>query len=318
MKRAVCALTGALGLILAYGPVTAAEKYPSKPIVMTITFKAGGAADIAGRMAANIAEKTLGQPISIVNKLGGGGGIGFDYVGSQKPDGYDVGWLSASILTTTLFKQLPYTYEHFDYVCGVTFEATAIAVKSDASWKTLPELLAEMKAKPGQIKVGDAGAGSFTYLTAAALFAKQSANAVIVPVGARRLPALLSGEVHAISVHPSEVLPSVKNGEIRLLAISSPTRVETFPNVPTFGELGMELGFYQFRGVFVPKGTPQAVKVALDKAFHEATKDAAYREAAKMRGFGVQYIGLNEFPAYVAKQNDLLKKVIASLPKPAK
>lgn len=318
MRRTATALLGLFtGLMLA-GAATADDKYPSKPVVMTITFNPGGAADISGRMAAAIAEKALGQPISVVNKLGGGGAVGFDYVGSQAPDGHNIGWLSASILTTTLFKQLPYTFEHFEYVCGITFEATAIAVRNDAPWKTLPEFLAEAKAKPGQIKVGDAGAGSFTFLTAAALFAKQSVNAAIVPVGARRVPALLSREVHAISVHPSEVMPSVRNSEIRLLALSSPERVATFPDVPTFGELGMELGFYQFRGVFVPKGTPQAVKVALDKAFRKAAEDTGYQDAAKQRGFAVKYIGLNDFPAYVAKQNSLLKSVIEAMPKETK
>lgn len=110
----------------------------------------GGAADIAGRLSAASAEKEIGQPISVVNKLGGGGAIGFDYVGKRAPDGYNIGWLSASILTTTLLGRLPYDYTHFDYVCGVTFDATAIAVRADAPWKTLPEFIAAVKAKPNK------------------------------------------------------------------------------------------------------------------------------------------------------------------------
>ena len=93
-----------------------ASAYPNKPIEKTITFKAGGAADIAGRLSAKAAEKVLKQPISVVNRLGAGGSVGFDFVGKQKNNGYNIGWLSASILTTTILGKLPYDYTHWDFV----------------------------------------------------------------------------------------------------------------------------------------------------------------------------------------------------------
>ncbi|MBI4458111.1 tripartite tricarboxylate transporter substrate binding protein [Candidatus Uhrbacteria bacterium] len=311
MKRLFAAsLGGVVALFLTGTPAAIADNYPDKPITMTITFKAGGAADIAGRLAAKAAERLLGQPITVINKLGGGGATGFDFVGKQAPDGYNVGWLSASILTTTILGNLPYGYDHFEYVCGVTFDATALAVKADAPWKTLPEFLAAAKKTPKQVKVGHAGTGSFTYMTAAALMAQQKADVTFVPVGARRLPALLAGEVEAISVHPPELLAAMKGGKVRLLAISSPKRVDAYPEVPTFGEIGMELGFYQFRGIFVPKGTPQAVKARLSQAFKASATDPKLLEVAKEHGFGINFIGLDEFPAYVKRQNELLREVI--------
>lgn len=300
---------------MTYAPAAVAADYPTKPVTMTITFKAGGAADIAGRLSAKAAEKLLGQPIKATNKLGGGGSIGFDFVGKQKSDGYNIGWLSASILTTTLLGKLPYGYDQFDYVCGVTFDATTIAVRADAPWKTLPEFLAAAKSSPGKVKVGHAGSGSFTFMTAAALMSEQKAKVTFVPVGRRRLPSLLAGEVDAISVHPPELIPSMKAGKVRLLAISAPKRVPAYGDVPTFKELNMDLGFYQFRGVFVPKGTPQSVKSKLANAFKAAATDAKLAETAKMRGFGINYIGLDEFPNYVKEQNALLAKVVASIKK---
>ena len=107
--------------------------------IETITFKAGGAADIAGRLSAKAAEKVLKQPISVVNRLGAGGTIGFDFVGKQKNNGYSIGWLSASILTTTILGKLPYDYKHWDFVCGVTVDATTIDYQSRKPYKTLPE-----------------------------------------------------------------------------------------------------------------------------------------------------------------------------------
>ncbi|MDP2618802.1 MAG: tripartite tricarboxylate transporter substrate binding protein [Hyphomicrobiales bacterium] len=316
-RFATIAFAGGAALWISAAGLAADDSYPSKPITMTITFTAGGAADIAGRLAAAAAEKELGQPISTVNKLGGGGSIGFDYVGNQAPDGYNIGWLSASILTTTLLGNLPYAYDHFDYVCGVTFDATALVVRADAPWKSLPEFIEAAKADPKKIKIGHAGSGSFTYMTAAALMSQQGAEVTYVPVAARRVASLLGGEIDAISVHPPEVIPSMRDGKVRLLAISSPKRVDAYPDVPTFGELGMEVGFYQFRGIFVPKGTPEPIKTKLAEAFKAAENDPKLMQAAKDRGFGINYIGIDEFPDYVAKQNDLLKQVVDELKKAA-
>jgi tripartite-type tricarboxylate transporter receptor subunit TctC len=303
------ALVGGVGMTTAL-----AADYPEKPITFTITWKPGGAGDISGRMAAKAAEAVLGQPIKVINKLGGGGSIGFDYVGQQKPDGYNIGWLSASILTTTLLGTLPYAYdENFEYVCGVTFDATAIAVRADSPHETLDDLVAAMKAKPGQVKVGTGGSGSFTYMLAAALTDKVGAKATLVPLGQRRLPGLLSGEVDALSVHPPGMMSALKSGKVRFLAISSPKRIDAYKDVPTLSELGLGLGMTQFRGIFVPKGTPEAVKIALDKAFAAAENDPKLVETANARGFGINYIPYKDFPAYVTKQNDVLKAVAAKL-----
>jgi tripartite-type tricarboxylate transporter receptor subunit TctC len=319
MKRLLFATLGvALCASLIQSADALAADYPKKPVVMTITFKPGGAADIAGRLSAKAAEKLLGQPIRAQNKLGGGGSIGFDFVGKQKTDGYNIGWLSASILTTTLLGKLPYGYDQFDYVCAVTFDATTIAVRNDSPYKTLPEFLNAVKKNPGKIKVGHAGSGSFTYMTAAALMSKQKAKVTFVPVGKRRLPSLLAGEVDAISVHPPELIPSMRAGKVRLLAISSPKRVAAYPDVPTFDEIGMDLGFYQFRGIFVPKGTSQAIKAKIANAFKAAATDKALADMAKKRGFGINYIGLDKFPGYVKKQNALLASVVAKIKKAKK
>ena len=296
-------------------PMAVAAEYPTKPVTMTITFKPGGASDIAGRLSAKAAEKLLGKPIKATNKLGGGGSIGFDFVGKQKPDGYNIGWLSASILTTTLLGKLPYGYDQFDYVCGVTFDATTIAVRADSPFKTLPQFLAAAQKNPGKVKVGHAGSGSFTYMTAAALMSEQKTKVTFVPVGKRRLPSLLAGEVDAISVHPPELIPSMKAGKVRLLAISAPKRVPAYSDVPTFKELNMDLGFYQFRGIFVPKGTSQSIKATLSKAFKAAATDKKLAAMAKKRGFGINYIGLKDFPNYVKKQNALLSAVVNKLKK---
>ena len=154
----------ALAFVVAGASATSASAaYPTKPVEMTITFKAGGAADISGRTVAKAAEKVFGQPIVAVNRPGAGGTIGFAYVKTAPPSGYKIGWLSASILTSTNMGKLPYDYRAWDYVSRVVFEATAIVVRGDSPYKTLPELVKAAKSKT--LKIGSAGAGSFTRLT---------------------------------------------------------------------------------------------------------------------------------------------------------
>lgn len=289
----------------------ASAAYPTKPVEMTITFKAGGAADISGRTVAKAAEKTFGQPIVAVNRPGAGGTIGFAYVKTAPATGYKIGWLSASILTGTNMGRLPYDYRAWDYVSRVVFEATAIVVRGDSPYKTLPDLVKAAKSKT--LKIGSAGSGSFTRLTASALSKKAGFKFRHVPLGKRRVPSLLGGEVDAISVHPPEVLALHKAGKVRMLAVSFPKRHPAYPNVPLFSEHGWDVGFYQFRGIHVPKGTPAEAVQKLHKAFEAASRDPKVLATAEKRGFLVSYLGPDKFPAFVAKQNALIRNIVVSL-----
>ena len=289
----------------------ASAAYPTKPVEMTITFKAGGAADISGRTVAKAAEKTFGQPIVAVNRPGAGGTIGFAYVKTAPATGYKIGWLSASILTGTNMGRLPYDYRAWDYVSRAVFEATAIVVRGDSPYRTLPDLVKAAKSKT--LKIGSAGSGSFTRLTASALSKKAGFKFRHVPLGKRRVPSLLGGEVDAISVHPPEVLALHKAGKVRMLAVSFPKRHPAYPDVPLFSEHGWDVGFYQFRGIHVPKGTPAEAVQKLHKAFEAASRDPKVLATAEKRGFLVSYLGPDEFPAFVAKQNALIRDIVVSL-----
>ena len=298
-------------VVAAVSVAPASAAYPTKPVEMTITFKPGGAADISGRTVAKAAEKVFGQPIVAVNRPGAGGTIGFAYVKTAPPTGYKIGWLSASILTGTTMGKLPYDYRAWDYVSRLVFEGTAIVVRADSPYKSLPELVKAAKSKT--LKIGSAGAGSFTRLTASALAQKAGFKFRHIPLGKRRVPSLLGGEVDAISVHPPEVLALHKAGKVRMLAVSFPKRHPAYPKVPLFSEHGWDVGFYQFRGLHVPKGTPKEAVQALHKAFEVAAKDPKVLATAEKRGFLVSYMGPDKFPAFVAKQNALIKEVVVSL-----
>lgn len=219
-----------------------AESYPTKPIEFVILFGAGGSADISGRTLAKATESHLGQPIIPINKPGAGGAIGYAYARSVKPDGYTVVWMSGSLLTVTNLGNLDGDWTQFDHVARIAIDTVGIAVRTDAPWKTLQEFVAEAKKNPGKIRVSNSGTGSFTHLGAVAFEIATRAKFTHVPLGVeRRVPSLLSGEVEATSVHPSEMISQLKAGQVRFLAITSVKRDPAYPEVPTLKELGYDV-----------------------------------------------------------------------------
>jgi len=145
--------------------------YPTKAIDMTILFGAGGAADVVGRKLADLASKNLGVSIVCNNRVGGGGAVGYQYVLSQKADGYNIVWNSSSISTCYYTGNLQpgQGYDAFRGVAMITEEYSALAVRADAPWKNLKEFVEYAKAHPGEVTVANSGVGSFNHLTAAAI-----------------------------------------------------------------------------------------------------------------------------------------------------
>jgi tripartite-type tricarboxylate transporter receptor subunit TctC len=287
--------------------------YPTGPIEMIITFKAGGAADISGRGYASAAEDHLGVPIGVQNITGAGGSTGFDHIRRADPDGMQICWLSASILTQTNLGHLNYDYSEWEYVCRGVIDATSIAVSKDSPWKNLEELVEYAKENPGKVTIGHAGTGSFTHLTAVAFARAADIDVRLIPSGKDRVPDLLAGEVDAISVHPPEILDLYKAGDINMLAISAEDRVESYPEVPLFGEVGYEVDILQFRGIMVPKGTSRDVTKVLEEAFRKASQEEEVLELANNRGFQVAFQGYDEFNKFVTEQNKMIADLVKYL-----
>jgi tripartite-type tricarboxylate transporter receptor subunit TctC len=292
-------LTVVFGLSLAWG-----DEYPSKPINFLIPFGAGGSADVMGRTLATGTEPYLGQPIVPINKPGAGGGIMYTALKAAKPDGYTVGWNSTSILTTTNIGNVPFKYDAFDYVCRIGFTAMPLAVRKDAPWKNFKEFVDYAKKNPGKIKIGNAGTGSGTHLTAVLLEKETGIKVVHVPLGAkRRIPSLLGGEVEAICVPLPEVAPQIEGGQARLLIMPTEKRDPMFPDIPTAKELGYPVVMELFRGISMPKGTPQDIINKLADAFKKGADDANFKKIAKKTGFNISFMGNKEFEEYLKVQN---------------
>jgi len=289
------------------GSTSEEVKYPTEPINFLIPFGVGGSADLMGRALAKAAEKSLGVSIVPINKPGAGGGIMYTALKDSNPDGYTVGWNSTSILTTTNIGNVPFKWDAFDYVCRIGFTAMPIAVRADAQWKTFDEFIDYAKKNPGKIKIGNAGTGSGTHLTAVMIENEFGVKFVHVPLGAkRRVPSLLGGEVEAICVPLPEVAPQVLAGKARILIMPSAKRDPAFPDVPTLVEKDHNLVIELFRGISVPKGTPEYIIKKLESAFKQASEDPEFKKIAKRSGFNISFMGSKEFTEYLAKQDKLI------------
>lgn len=310
-KAFVIILAAALCVIITTPFAAMAEDYPSKPVSMLIPFGAGGSADLMGRALASGSEAALGQSIVAINRPGAGGGIMYTALKNAAPDGYTIGWNSTSILTSTNIGNVPFKYTAFDQVCRIGFTGMPIVVRSDSNWKTLQEFVDYAKKNPGKIKIGNAGTGSGTHLTAV-LFEKAAGIQVIhVPLGAkRRVPSLLGGEVEAICVPLPEAAPQVLAGKFRILAMSTEDRDPTYKDVPTMKELGYPVVMELFRGISVPAGTPEAVIAKLEAAFKKGAQDPGFVGLANKNGFNISFMGRAEFEKYMADQNETVAKAM--------
>jgi len=289
-----------------------AADYPTKPVQLLIPFGAGGSADSMGRMIAKATEKHLGQNIVAVNRPGAGGGIMLTALKEAKPDGYTIGWGSTGILTATNIGNVPFRHDVFVHVARIGFSAMPIAVRADAPWNTFQEFAEYVKSNPGKLKIGNAGTGSATHLTPIFIEKELGLKLIHVPLGAkRRVPSLLGGEVEAICVPLPEVAPQVRAGKAKVLVVPSENRDPGFPDVPTMKELGYDVVIELFRGISVPKGTPENVIKKLEVAFEKGSQDPEFIEFSKKNSFNISFMGRKQFNEYVVPMDAKIAKVMA-------
>jgi tripartite-type tricarboxylate transporter receptor subunit TctC len=285
-------------------PVWGQGAFPSRPIELTVLFGAGSGADLLARKLAEAAAKDLGQPVAVVNRTGAGGAVGYTHIQGQPADGYALVWNSNSINTAYHAGNMKFDYTAFAGVAQLTTEPVSLAVKADAPWKDIREFIADAKANPGKMRIGNSGRGSFTHLTAVALENRTGAKLTHVPFGQQLAVVTVLGEKIEASVQlPAEIMAQVTGKQVRILAVTGEKRLGALPEVPTFRESGIDLALSLWRGIAVPKGTPDAVIARLESAFMAAAQSAEFREFAAKMGAAVEIRRAREFDTYIAQED---------------
>jgi tripartite-type tricarboxylate transporter receptor subunit TctC len=302
-------------LLMIFSLTTNAQEFPQRaPLEITVLFPAGSSADVTARMLAEGMSKALGQRVLVVNRPGAGGAIGYRYVAAQKPDGYALVWNSNSISTTFHSGQLEFDYHSFDAVARVLVESVVVAVRSDARWKNLNDLVAEAKAKPKVISVGHSGIGSHTHISLAALFSATGAQVNEVPFGAAQVvPSLLGGHVDAVVQLPAALSAPAKQGQVRMLAVLIPARDPALPEVPTAKEQGVDVSLEAWRGIAVPKGTPRNVISILERSVKAAVDSPEFSKSSENLGVRPAFLGADEFSSLISKEDAELSRLMQQI-----
>jgi tripartite-type tricarboxylate transporter receptor subunit TctC len=282
-----------------------AQEFPKKgPLEITVLFPAGTSADVTARMLADGMSKVLGQRVLVVNRPGAGGAIGYTHAASQKPDGYSLVWNSNSISTTYHSGSLPFDYQAFDAVARVLVESPVIAVRADARWKTLNDLIREAKARPKLITVGHSGIGSHTHISLAALLHAAGVEVTEVPFGAAQVvPSLIGGHVDALVQLPAALSGPLKQGQVRLLAALIPSRDPTLPDAPTAKEQGFDVSVEAWRGIAVPRGTPRSAVSILESAIRQAVESGEFQRGSENLFVRPAFMRAEDFSALIAQED---------------
>jgi tripartite-type tricarboxylate transporter receptor subunit TctC len=298
-------LAAALLASLACLTASAQGDYPNRPVTMIVPFPPGGVADITARPVAQAMGTYLGQPVVVENKSGAGGGVGMQYVARAKPDGYTVllALSSVSIIPEAdkvLGRDPMYQLSQLVPIARFTADPTVLAVKADGPYRSVKDLLEAAKKDPGSIPYGSSGNYGTMHVPMEMLASAAGAKMLHVPfTGAGpAVVALLGGQVQALSTGPSTIMGHMKGGKVRVLASWGESRHPALPDVPTLKELGYDVQFSQWTGLFVPAGTPDAAIAKLRDAARAAINDANFKAALAKVETPVQYLDQPQFKAF--------------------
>ena len=322
MKKSIALslmLLCSIGLIGGCGtkekPVTAAEKYPDKPIALIVPFAAGGSNDIVARAMEKVSYKHLGQNIIVKNVPGAGGVLGWNELVESDDDGYTLGAVTTSILLQPLYGTTGYYYPSaIDPLVQILELPAVVVVRSDSAWNNINDLIANAKQHPGNIKFGHGGLGAATHVVGEMIAQTAGVKIAQVPFKgeAESIAALLGGHIQFVIASPISISEHVKGGKLKILGIADMKRSNgsLLSGIPTLQEQGVDVVFTFWFGIGVHKGIPKEAKAKLLTALDKTINDPEYIEHMKKLGMEVNYLGHEKFLDKWLNESERLKKIV--------
>lgn len=305
-----------IGASLLAGATTAQAEFPDRPIRFIVPWPAGGGSDATARIVAKALQARLGQPIVIENKTGAAGNIGTQAVAEAAPDGYT--WLYSSgpfSVNPSLFKTLPFdTEKDFEPVGQIGSTPSVIVVLTSFPAKTLQELQAASLGAAKPVVYGSPGNGSAQHLAMELLRKRAQMQFTHLPYkgSAPALADLLGGQIPVVISGLPEVLPLVRAGRVRALAVTSPQRSKLLPDVPSLMELGLaDSGTAGWSGIHVRARTPQPIVARLNAELQAVLQDPAINDLLRSRGTEVHAGSPQQFGGFVREQIERWREAVA-------
>ncbi|WP_080872934.1 tripartite tricarboxylate transporter substrate binding protein [Oceanobacillus timonensis] len=298
------------------GDAASNDSFPENPVELVVPFDAGGGTDSVARSLASNTEKHFDESIPVMNVSGGGGATGMTQVANEAADGYNLLFATVELTTLPPMGLSEVTHEDFQAIAQINMDPGAITVKSDSEWSDAEEFIEYAREHPGEVSIGNAGAGSIWHLVAASIEKELDVEFNHVPYdgAAPAVTALLSGEVDAVTVSPAEVLTQVEAGDLTTLAVASEERAEVMPDVPTMEEAGLgPIVSGTWRGVVGPKDLPEDIVAELEEAFVKGAEEEEFVEFMQNNGLGMQVNGAEEFQEWMANEANEWEAIITDL-----
>jgi tripartite-type tricarboxylate transporter receptor subunit TctC len=312
--RILCALVTGLSLLLPAMPATA-EDFPAHPIRLIVPFPPGGPSDIIARVIGQRMSEIASQPVVIDNRGGQGGVLGTDALAKAKPDGYTISISSAGALAISPTME-KIAYDPLKDLQAVTLVAKVpemLVVASDVPAKNMAELVALAKAQPGKLNFASSGPGSLPHLAGELLKLTARIDIVHVPYrgAAPAVNDLLGRQVQMVFLDLPILLPQIRSGGLRAIALGAPQRAPTAMEVPTTTEVGMPaVQAENWYGMVVPAGTPAPIVARLNEITTEAMRDPMVKEKLAVQGAELIGYSPEHFHAFLESEITRWAKVI--------
>jgi tripartite-type tricarboxylate transporter receptor subunit TctC len=302
----------------------AAADYPTKPITLVNPMAPGGTLDLQARAFAAAAEKHLGQPVMVVNKVGATGMVGGTAVAQAAPDGYTLLVSSVNITNAVEWeiangRKPPFTRNDFTNIGSFTMSPTLLIVPADAPYKTLADFISDAKTKPGQMAFCSGGLYGMSHLPIE-IFAKSVGlkfRHVPFTGGGPCLAAVIGKHVDFAAQYPPTTLPLVRGNKLKVLAVVGGKRLKSIPDVPTVKELGIDAEYYGWVGISAPKNTPAPIVAKLREVTKKVAHDKAFIDVIEKPGDEVLFLDGDELTKWMDKESKIISATEVELVKEA-
>jgi tripartite-type tricarboxylate transporter receptor subunit TctC len=312
----------ALAVAIGSGVAAAQEPYPSRPVQIVVPFPPGGVADVVARAIAPSLERNLKQPIVIVNKSGAAGAVGMQFAATSKPDGYTLllGLISISTIPEVdkLFGREPkYTREHFVGIARISADPPILVVRAESPWKTVKDLVEDAMKRPGEIIYSSSGPYGASHVPMELFMQAAGIKLRHLPTtgGGPAMTAVLGGHAQMWASPPALAYPHIRAGKLRVLANFGAQRLAAIPDVPTMRELGYNVEYYLWAGLFAPKDVPAPILKVIQEAVRRAAQDPEFKTAMEKVQTPVAYLEGEEFKRWWDQDATMLAEAVRRIGK---
>src|SRR5262245_37129154 len=316
-RRQFLQTTAGASALVGLGARPAQAAFPERGILVIVPYSAGGGSDISARLLAKDLEPILGKPVTVENRAGGGGWIGWGSLAASPPDGYTIGYINAPSMFAGYLDRSQggarkENLDSFTPLINHVFDPNMWAVKPDSKFKTVKDVIDEAKKRPGTITLNGGGHGTDDHIAVLGIGAKNGTSFQMIhfrgtPEGKTQV---LAGNIEVYAANVSEAAEDVKSGVVRPLGVMSAERSVFMPNVPTFREQGFDEIWSVSRGIAGPANLPKDVENALIAALEKTIATPAHKQKAEALSLEPRIIKGDAYRKFLKDNEQATKKLM--------